>query len=366
MISRVIDRALDRRSWGAPRLPLAVDPEVARFHAAMPVVDLVCGSVLFRADILRPGGGHLDVARARSGGLDLVGLTIATRYPDLHGRLSAAHFRSLGIRPRARGDVAIVEAFIRRIEHWAAASGGRLVLARTPTDLAPPVNQTDPDAPLRVFIGVQGGQALDGDLRNVARLAHLGVRMLGLAHVMDSPLAGSGTGRRGGGLTGLGREALPELERAGIVVDLAHASSATIREAVPLLKRPFVVSHTGFTALSSRGSKVRRFSPANRNLDDEDARLVGRAGGLIGVALAAPLAGGTSLDAIVRTFAHAVDLVGPEGVALGSDFDGALPMPFDVTGLPALTAALLGAGFGHPVVAGIMGGNALRLLSLRR
>ena len=49
---------------------------------------------------------------------------------------------------------------------------------------------------------MQGGQALDGDLRNVERLASLGVRMLALAHVMDSPLAGSGTGSEGGGVVG--------------------------------------------------------------------------------------------------------------------------------------------------------------------
>jgi microsomal dipeptidase-like Zn-dependent dipeptidase len=180
---------------------------------------------------------------------------------------------------------------------------------------------------------------------------------------MDSPLAGSGTGRAASGLTGLGREAIAELERVGIIVDLAHASPAAVREAVPLLHRPFVVSHTGFTSLAGGGPRWRRYGPGRRNLPDELARLVGGAGGLIGVSLATPLIGGRSMEAVVRTFEHAVELAGPERVALGSDFDGALPMPFDVTGLPALTGALLAAGFGRDVVAGIMGGNALRLLA---
>ncbi|HEX5465082.1 MAG TPA: membrane dipeptidase [Candidatus Limnocylindrales bacterium] len=384
MISRAADRALNRRARGAPSLPLAVEPEVAAFHASIPVVDLVVGSALFRADLLAPHGpGHVDLERARAGGLDLVGLTIATRYPDLHGWLSAPHFRSLGIRPGRPGDLAIVAAFVRRIEAWAARSGGRLVLTRGPEDLetigdglaaaAAPAAPADPPAPdrsaelpeppaLRAFIGVQSGQALDGDPRNVAALTRLGVRMLGLAHTMDSPLAGSSTGRRGGGLTGLGREVVAELEAQGVLVDLAHASMAAIRETVPLLKRPFVVSHTGFTALATGGPRWRRFRPGRRNLEDAEARLVGQAGGLIGVSLASPLVGASSLEAIVRTFEHAVDLVGPDQVALGSDFDGALPMPFDVTALPHLTAALLGAGFGRGVVAGIMGRNALRVL----
>ncbi|MGH2466577.1 MAG: dipeptidase [Candidatus Limnocylindrales bacterium] len=367
MISRAADRALDRLARGAPRRPLAVDPEVAAFHAALPVVDLLVGSLLFRPDFLRPiGHGHVDLERARAGGLDLIGLSIATRYPDLRGRLSGPHFRSLGIRPRGPGDLAIVEAFIRRSESWASGSGGRLVVARSPADLRPLQQRSssagDPDAPLRAFIGVQGGQALDGDLRSVERLARLGVRMVGLAHVMDSPLAGSGTGRVGDGLSGFGREAIAELERVGVLVDLAHASPAAIREAVPRLRRPFLVSHTGFRTLAGHRSRWRRYSPATRNLSDDDVRLVGQAGGLIGVSLAAPLVGGASLAAVVRAFDHAVALVGPERVALGSDFDGALPMPFDATGLPALSAALLAAGFGRDIVAAILGGNALRLL----
>ena len=209
---------------------------------------------------------------------------------------------------------------------------------------------------------MQGGQAVGGDLRNVARLRALGVRMLGLAHVMDSGLAGSGSGRGAGGLTGFGREAIAECEAQGILIDLAHASPATIRDAVPLLRRPFLVSHTGFTALAGGASRWRRYSPATRNIADAEARLVAEAGGLIGVTLAAPLIGGATLDAVVRSFEHALELAGPAQVALGSDFDGALPMPFDVRGLPALTQGLLDAGLGRETVAAVMGGNALRVL----
>ncbi len=179
---------------------------------------------------------------------------------------------------------------------------------------------------------------------------------------MDSALAGSGSGRRAGGLTGFGREAIAECEAQGILVDLAHASPAAIRETVPLLRRPFVVSHTGFTALAGAASRWRRYSPATRNLADADARLVAEAGGLIGVTLAAPLIGGTTMEAVVRSVDHALELAGPAQVALGSDFDGALPMPFDVRGLPAMTQALLDAGLGRDVVAAVMGGNALRVL----
>jgi len=355
MIDRLADRALNRT---ARRSSPAVRPEIAAFHAGLPVVDLVVGSVLFRRRLDRPNGpGHLDLARARAGGLDLAGFTVATRFPDRRGTLSAPHFAALGVRPLGP-PIDLAEALVHRLEGWATSSGGRLVLARDAADL----EDVGRDEALRAFIGVQGGQVLGGDLRNVARLRRLGVRMLAVAHVMDSDLAGSGSGRRAAGLTGLGREAIAELETQGILVDLAHASAATIRQAVPRLRRPFVVSHTGFTALAGGTSRWRRYSPATRNLAAPEVRLVAEAGGLVGVTLATALVGDASLDAVVRSFAYALEALGPAGVALGSDFDGALPMPFDVTGLPALTQALLDAGFGRETVAAVMGGNALRLL----
>jgi membrane dipeptidase len=356
MIDRLADRALNR-TVGPPLPP--VSEAAAAFHASIPVVDLLVGTLLFRrAFDRRLQHGHVDLPRAREGGLDLAGFTIATRFPDERGLLSAPHFAALGIGPWRRTPMELVEAFTRRLEGWAACSGGRLVLARAPGDL----EAVGRDGALRAFIGVQGGQAVGGDLRNVARLRALGVRMLGLAHVMDSPLAGSGSGRDAGGLTGFGREAVAEIEAQGILVDLAHASAATIRDAVPLLRRPFLVSHTGFTALAGGSSRWRRYSPATRNLADAEARLVAEAGGLIGVTLAAPLIGGATMADVVRSVAHAIGVAGPAQVALGTDFDGALPMPFDVRGLPALTQALLEAGLGREVVAGFMGGNALRFL----
>ncbi|MGH2407890.1 MAG: dipeptidase [Candidatus Limnocylindrales bacterium] len=356
MIDRIVDRLLNRT---VAHGPLPVSPEVAAFHASIPVVDLLVGTPLFRRGFLaRIGHGHVDLPRAREGGLDVIDFSIATRFPNLRGTLSAIHFRALGVPPRRlHDDMAIVETFLDRIDGWIAASDGRLRW------FDPAVPAPGPGEPISCFAGIQGGHALGGDLRNIERLQRRGVRMLALAHVMDTPLAGSGSGRLAGGLTGLGREAIAELERVGVVVDLAHASVTAIREALPLLHRPFAVSHTGFTALAGGRSWWRRYSPATRNLPDDVVRDVGQAGGLVGVTLATDLVGGITMSAVVRSFSHAVRLAGPERVALGSDFDGALRMPFDVTGLPALTGALLDAGLSRPDVAGIMGGNALRLLS---
>jgi membrane dipeptidase len=333
---------------------------VAAFHREIPVVDLVVGTVLFRTGFLRRGSaGHVDLPRLEEGGVDLLGLTIATRFPDLRGTLSTPHFRSLGIAASWRStNMTLAAAFVRRIERWSKGSGGRLALVRPVEELPDP----DPAGPVRAFIGVQGGHVLDRDVANVRRLHALGVRMLAPAHVMDNELVGSNTGVRRGGLTELGREVVRELEREGILVDLAHMSSAGIRDAVPLLTRPYVLSHTGFRELAAGRSRWRRYSPANRNLASEDARLVAEAGGVIGLTLSTDLLGGSGLAAAVRAFRFGAELVGVEHLALGSDFDGGLRTIFDVTGLPLLTQGLIDGGFRQDEVAAIMGGNALRVL----
>ena len=57
-----------------------------------------------------------------------------------------------------------------------------------------------------------------------------------------------------------------------------------------------------------------------------------------------------------------MSVVGPDHVGLGSDFDGAVPTPFDASGLVVLTAALLAEGLDEATIASVMGGSAIRLL----
>jgi microsomal dipeptidase-like Zn-dependent dipeptidase len=358
LASRAVDRVLHRV---AQPPPYAIRPDVVALHRVMPVVDLVVGTALFRsAFVRRRRHGHVDLSRLQQAGVDLVGLTIATRFPDLSGRLSRPHFRALGVPEGALAtDLELVEWFVRRIEDWAERAAGRLEIVRSAGRLR---GFPRPDGRVAAFLGVQGGHVLAGDLRNVARLRGLGVRMLALAHVMDNDLVGSRTGVRRGGLTALGREVIGELERQQIVVDLAHMSEAGLRDALPLLSRPFLVSHTGLTSISGRPSRWRRYSAATRNLSDNEVRLVGEAGGVIGVTLASQLVGGPTVGHVVRTIARAAELAGPAQVAIGSDFDGALAMPVDVTGLPLVTQGLLDAGISRDDVAGILGANALRVL----
>jgi microsomal dipeptidase-like Zn-dependent dipeptidase len=99
-----------------------------------------------------------------------------------------------------------------------------------------------------------------------------------------------------------------------------------------------------------------------RNLDDGQLAGVAKTGGLVGIGFWDTAVCGDDARAIARAVKHAVAVMGPDHVALGSDFDGAVTVPFDVTGLPLLVDALLAEGLAEEDIARVMGGNEARLL----
>ncbi len=150
----------------------------------------------------------------------------------------------------------------------------------------------------------------------------------------------------------LGRTMVRTAEQRGILIDLAHASAATIDDTLALATKPVVVSHTGVKATCDN----------NRNLSDEQVRAIAKSGGVVGIGFWETAVCGTDAGAIARAIEHVANLVGPEHVALGSDFDGAVAMPFDATGLVLVVEALLERGFSEDWIASIAGGNVRRLL----
>jgi microsomal dipeptidase-like Zn-dependent dipeptidase len=143
------------------------------------------------------------------------------------------------------------------------------------------------------------------------------------------------------------------MEALGMLVDLAHASAATIDDVLAVSTRPVVVSHTG----------VKGTCDNNRNLSDEQLRKVAATGGVVGIGYWEAATCGRDARAAARAVRHAANVVGVEHVTLGSDFDGAVDVPFDTRGVILVTDALLEAGFTDEEVRAIMGGNVFRLLS---
>jgi membrane dipeptidase len=143
------------------------------------------------------------------------------------------------------------------------------------------------------------------------------------------------------------------MEARGMLVDVAHASAATIDDVLAAAARPVVASHTG----------VRGVCDNARNLSDAHVRGIAETGGVVGIGFWPTACGGDDAASIARSISYAVDVAGVEHVGLGSDFDGAVPVPFDATGLVQLTDALLDAGLDEAAIARVMGGNVRRMLA---
>ena len=114
-----------------------------------------------------------------------------------------------------------------------------------------------------------------------------------------------------------------------------------------------IVSHTG----------VRGTCDNNRNLSDAQLRAIAKTGGVIGVGYWNTAVCGKDATSIARAIMHAVSVAGAEHVALGSDFDGAVPVPFDTTGLALIVDALLAEGMGEQDIRLVMGESALRVFA---
>jgi membrane dipeptidase len=203
------------------------------------------------------------------------------------------------------------------------------------------------------LLAIEGAHALDGDPANVDVVAAAGFRMMSPSHFFDTAFGGSAHGLAKGGLTVLGREMVERMEATRMLVDVAHASEATIDDILAMAGRPVVASHTGLRGACDNA----------RNLSDAHARGIARTGGVIGIGFWPTACGGDDVASIARSIQYAANIVGVEHVALGSDFDGAVTTPFDATGLVQVTDALLDAGLAEAAIALIMGGNVRRLLT---
>lgn len=343
--------------------PYPASERARAVHAMIPVTDLHADSLLFGRDLaVRGSRAHADIPRLLEGGVALQVLAAATRI-SRHVRVIGNEDRGDDIRWLAiarRWPPRTWLSLLARALHLAARardlerrSGRRFRVVTTGDDLDRLLAERAAGAPVvGGLLAIEGAHALEGDVANVDVVFEAGYRMISPAHFFDTAFGGSAHGAQRAGLTPIGRAMVARMEALGMVVDVAHASEATIDDVLAIATRPVVASHTG----------VRGTFDSPRNLSDAQVRGIAATGGVVGIGFWDAATGGRDVAAIVRSIGHAVDVAGPAHVALGSDFDGAVPTPFDATGLPMLTDALLAAGFEVPVVRGVLGENAIRVL----
>jgi membrane dipeptidase len=356
----LVERAYNRTLHTGPY----VASEAARaVHDRLVVADLHADSLLWGRDLLVRGSrGHVDVPRLVEGRVGLQVFSVFTKIPrglniernDDRSDLVPWLALSQGWAPKTLGSLkerAVYQA--RRLFRMAGLSKGRLVVVKTRTDLASYLERRRREPGVVAgLLSLEGAQVLEGQAANVDVMDKAGYRMVGLAHFFDNEIAGSAHGVEKGGLTPAGRAAVRRLEEKSMLVDLAHASPRTIDDVLAMATRPVVVSHTG----------VRGTCDNTRNLSDEQLRRIAQGGGVVGIGYWSTAVCGEDAPAIARAIRHAVKVAGVDHVGIGTDFDGAVTVPFDASGHVLLTEALLGEGFSEDEVSRVMGGNVLRLL----
>jgi membrane dipeptidase len=307
---------------------------------------------------------HLDLARARAGGL--VGGLFAVNPPSPRSEVVADEsFWDMPYPdPVEHGEAAAFAlGAIGRAHALTAASDGAIAIA---TD-AVALDRCRADGALAMVLHLEGAEPIDPELVALDAWYAAGVRSLG--PVWSRPNAfGYGVPFRfpaspdtGPGLTDAGRALVRRCADLGILVDVSHLNAAGFADVERLAAAPIVASHCACHALC----------PATRNLTDDQLRAISRSGGLVGIVFAVPFlrADGhddpdTPLATLVAHVRHAVDVAGLDHVALGSDFDGAtIPDAIgDVAGLPGLLAALRDDGFSAAEVERIAWSNWRRVL----
>jgi microsomal dipeptidase-like Zn-dependent dipeptidase len=241
----------------------------------------------------------------------------------------------------------------KKLQHIASRSGGTFSLIRTAADLSSYLDRRISEPRITAgFLGIEGAQALDGNLDNINTLFDAGFRMMSPSHFFDTDIGGSAHGVEKGGLTDKGKEMIRHMEAKRMIVDVAHASARTIDDVLAMATRPVFVSHSG----------VRGTCDNQRNLSDEQLKGIARTGGVIGIGYWETAVCGKDAKAIAKAIRYTANLIGADHVGLGSDFDGAVVEPFDTTGLVQITDALIAEGFTDEEIGKIMGRNVLRVL----
>jgi len=245
------------------------------------------------------------------------------------------------------------------------------------------------------LIGIEGGHAIENSLGALRMFSRLGVRYMTLTHWETIDWADAATdSAKHNGLTPFGEDVVREMNRVGMLVDLAHVSDATMVDAIRVSRAPVLFSHSSARALCDHvrnvPDSILRMVKANGGVVmvnfyptfvSEAVRAYGdsvtarsralRAAGVDSAAIADSVKGWdarapkATLSQVADHIAHVRDVAGVDHVGVGSDFDGITTVPAgleDVSKFPDLLAELLRRGWSEQDVRKVAGLNVLRVL----
>jgi len=239
---------------------------------------------------------------------------------------------------------ALIDCFYEQVQKYP----DRLAFCETAAD----VRRVVKEGRVAGLMGIEGGSAINNDIRHIQRFRKRGVRYMTLTWRGNLQWAGSSQDvgnspwdrqaqRRGGadatpepednlssgGLTDFGREIVGEMNRVGMIVDLSHVSDQTFYDAIAATRRPVILSHSNASARA----------PHPRNISDDMLRALAKNGGVIGLNLWTDLLDPAGQEAEKKTSVtlemtadmvdHMVKVAGIDSVGIGTDFEGMSSLP---------------------------------------
>ena len=326
--------------------------------------------------------GDFDFERARSGGLNIPFMSI---YTPAESEEEGTSYQ-------------LANQLIDSVEALVGRAPGKFVIVKTTDEAAKAME----NGLIGLAMGMENGSPIDGKLENLAFFHDRGINYITLAHSLSNHISDSSYDeeRKWNGLSPFGKEVVTEMNRVGIMIDISHVTDEAFYQVIELSKVPVIASH----------SSPRHFTPGfERNMSDEMIKALAKNGGVIQINYGSgfltqdarewrdamddlltiyleengldedgeeakqfekdyrlehpyPFA---TLDDVVATYEHVIDLVGTRHVGIGSDFDGvgdSLPEGMkDVSFYPALIEALLKREYSVDAIQAIMGGNLMRV-----
>ena len=339
LLPAMVDKTMNPVS---DHLPFEVSKKAKELHKTLIIGDWHADSALWNRDLTKVYDyGHADIPRLQQGNVALQMFTTVTKSPsgqnyDRNETSASDTITALAIVQRwpiktwsSLFERAVYQA--EKIRDFARRDPQNFMLIESQSDLSL-LLKTRIDNPRLVggLIGTEGSHALDGNLNNIENLYNKGFRMMSFQHFFDNRLGGSLHGTSGAGLTEFGKEAMNEMLRLDIIIDVSHSSENVVKDVLEISDQPIVVSHTGFNG----------YCESPRNISDSLMKKIAENGGLIGVGFWDGAICDNTPKSVAEAIIYGIKLVGADHVSLGSDFDGTITPGFDTSELVAITHEL--------------------------
>jgi membrane dipeptidase len=346
----LLDAALLHAQAPGRRKRTVTDEEVMRVHRSALLIDThndITSRTVDGADIGQPlTNTHTDLGRMKKGGMGAVFFAVYVAASYTEGNHSAK--RALDMIDTVKHDIA-----------------GRYPGDFMPATTAAEIREAHRHNKIAALMGLEGGHAIEDDLRLLRIFYNEGVRYMTLTHTNSNHWADSSgdANKPNNGLSAFGKDVVREMNRLGMIVDVSHVADKTFWDALETSQAPIFASH----------SSARAIANVPRNMTDEMIVAMAKKDGVIQINFNCGFLktdAGTPPHAdvsdVVKHINHVVEIAGIDAVGLGSDFDGVMCVPQGLEGVdkwPNLTRALLEEGYTQDEIVKIYGGNTLRLMT---